>query len=295
MYRVLIADDDYEDRELLKHEIQRALKDREDEFKFYEAVSVKRARELLKTQPIDLLTLDIEFDRMDEGIDALPEIFESYPTLNIIVVSGKLNKAEVSERLFKFTRDNVLKGKRWARHFDVLDKKDDKTEALKEAYRFAFRQQDVSEKVRDLLLVAEDHMEKGQVDKCVEVYEKIQGLAPGEHESEENVRIMKGDAAFRQAQAYMRKGENVVAALLLGHYLESNLKAFTRRRLKRSIPGLYDCLKELERAHRIGSFKRDLFQKILKLRNKAIHHPGSITEEDFEKASKDLKLLEAKY
>jgi hypothetical protein len=177
----------------------------------------------------------------------------------------------------------------------VLDKKDDKTGALKEAYKFAFRQQDASEKVRDLLLSAEDHMEKGDLDKCVEVYEKIQGLAPGEHESEENVRIMKGDAAFRQAQAYMRKGENVVAALLLGHYLESRLKAFTRKLLKRSIPGLYDCLKELERARRIGSFKRDLFQRILKLRNKAIHHPGSITEDDFEKASKDLKLLEAKY
>jgi CheY-like chemotaxis protein len=295
MYRVLIADDDFEDRELLKQEIERALGDSEKELRFFEAVSVSRAQEILKTQPMDLLTLDIEFDRMDEGIDALPGIFENHPTLNIVVISGKLNKAEVSERLFKFTRDNVLKGKRWARHFDVLDKKDDKTGALMEAYKFAFRQQEASEKVRDLILLAEGYMDKGEADKCIEVYEKIQGLAPGEHESEENIRIMRGDAAFKQAQAYMRRGENVVAALLLGHYLESRLKAFTRKLLKRSIPGLYDCFKELERARRISSFKKDLFQQILKLRNKAIHHPGSITEEDFEKASKDLKLLEAKY
>lgn len=292
MYRVLIADDDYEDRELLKHEIENALKGEDKDLKFYEAVSVKRARELLRTQPFDLLTLDIEFDRMDEGIEALPRLFEEFPTLNIIVISGKLNKAEVSERLFQFTKDNVLKGKRWARHFDVLDKKDDKTEAIREAYRFAFRRHDSAEKVRDLMLLAEDHMEKGEMDKCIEVYEKIQGLAPGEQESEENIRIMKGDTAFRQAQTYMRRGESVVAALLLGHYLETRLKNFTRRLLRRSVPGLYDCLKELERARRIGPFKKDLFQQVLRLRNKAIHHPGSITEEDFEKASKDLKLLE---
>lgn len=295
MYRVLIADDNFEDRELLKQEIERSLGDIEEELMFFEAVSVSRAKEILKTQPIDLLTLDIEFDRMDEGIDALPGIFDDYPTLNIIIISGKLNKSEISERLFQFTKDNVLKGKRWARHFDVLDKKDNKNEALRDAYKFAFRQQEASEKVRDLILLAEGHIEKGETDKCIELYEKIQGFAPGEYESEENIRIMKGDAAFRQAQAYMRRGENVVAALLLGHYLESRLKAFTRRLLKRAVPGLYDCLKELERARRISSFKKDLFQQILKVRNKAIHHPGSITEEDFEKASKDLKLLEAKY
>ncbi len=293
MYRVLIADDHYEDRELLQEEIVHALGRRERDIRFYEAVSVKRALDLLKSQPIDLLTLDIEFDRMDEGIDALPGIFEKYPTLNVIVISGKLNKAEVMERLFRFTRENVLKGKRWARHFDVLDKKDDKADAIREAYGFALRQQETGEKVRDMILLAEEHMEKGEVDRVLDVYEKIQGLAPGERESEENVRIMKGDEALRQAQAYMRRGENIVAALLLGHYLETRLKVFTRKLLGRSVPGLYDCLKELEKANRIGRFKKDLFQQVLRLRNKAIHHPGTITEEDFARASKDLKLLEA--
>jgi len=128
MFRVLVADDDFEDRELLKLEIGRALEGREPDLRIVEAVSVRDALRTLTQQVIDLLTLDIEFDRMSEGIDALPEIFETHTTMNIIVISGKLDKSEVSERLFRFTKDNVLKGKRWARHFDVLDKKDDKTE-----------------------------------------------------------------------------------------------------------------------------------------------------------------------
>ena len=137
MFKILIADDDYEDRELLKLEIQRAIGTEEQDLQFQEAAGITRARELLKSQTFDLLTLDIEFDRMDEGVDALPEFFESYPTLSIVVVSGKLNKSEVTERLFRFTKDNVLKVKRWARHFDVLDKKDDKTDTFRRAYSFA--------------------------------------------------------------------------------------------------------------------------------------------------------------
>ncbi|MFA4829961.1 MAG: response regulator, partial [Thermodesulfovibrionales bacterium] len=108
MFRVLLADDNYEDRELLKLEIQRALGREETDLRFYEAASIKQAREFLKVQSFDLMTLDIEFDRMNEGIDALPGIFENYPTLNIIIISGKLNKAEVSEQLFRFTKDNIL-------------------------------------------------------------------------------------------------------------------------------------------------------------------------------------------
>jgi CheY-like chemotaxis protein len=174
MFKVLIADDDYEDRELLKMEIQRAIGQEEKDIRYYEAVSVKQAREILKNQLFDLLTLDIEFDKMNEGIDELPGIFEEYPTLNIIVVSGKLNKSEVSEQLFRFTKDNFLKSKRWARHFDVLDKKDDKTEALRRAYSFAFKQKGASDKVRDLFLLAESYLGKEELDKCLEVYQKIQ-------------------------------------------------------------------------------------------------------------------------
>jgi CheY-like chemotaxis protein len=294
MFRVLIADDDYEDRELLKLEIRRALDPEEKDIRFYEAVSVRQAMEMLKLQPFDLMTLDIEFDRMNEGIDALPDIFENYPTLNIIVISGKLNKSEVSEQLFRFTKDNVLKSKRWARHFDVMDKKDDKTEALRRAYSFAFKQKEVSDKVRDLFLLAESYLEKDEIDKCLEVYQKIQSLAPGEIESNENINIFKG-SAIEQAFEYMRKGEKVVASLLLGHYLETRLKVFTRKVLGRSYPGLYDCLKELERARRIGPFKKDLFHQVLRLRNKAIHHPTAISEYDFEKALKDLRLLESNF
>jgi CheY-like chemotaxis protein len=295
MYRVLIADDNYEDRELLKLEIEKALKNEEADIRFYEAVSVGQAKDLLKTQPVDLMTLDIQFDRMNEGVEALPEIFEKYPALNIVVISGKLSKGEVAEELFRFTKDNVLKSKRWARHFDVLDKKDDKTDAIRHAYTFAFKQNEMFDKVRDLLLLAESSLEKNDIEKCQEIYEKIQTIAPEEQESKENLRILKGTAAYEQALDYLRKGEGLVAALLLGHFIENRLKAFTRKALGRAYAGLFDCLKELERANRISPYKKSLFQNLLKLRNSAVHKPASISEEDFDSVLKDLKMLEANF
>jgi CheY-like chemotaxis protein len=294
MFKVLIADDDYEDRELLKLEIQQALGKEKKELIFYEASSVKQAKELLRSQYFDLMTLDIEFDRMNEGIDALPEIFEAYPSLNIIVISGRLNKSEVAEQLFRFTKDNILKGKRWARHFDVLDKKDDKKEALRHAFSFALTQKESSEKLRELFLLAESYLEKDDIDKCLDVYQKIQNIIPGEIESKENINIFTRGSTAEQALDYFKKGEKVIASLLLGHHLETRLKAFSRKMLSRSFPGLYDCLKELDRTHRLSPFKRSLFQQVLKVRNKAIHSPSTITEEDFDSAFKNLKLLEAK-
>jgi CheY-like chemotaxis protein len=295
MYRVLIADDNYEDRELLKLEIKKALKDEESDIRFYEAVSVRQATDMLKTQPVDLMTLDIQFDRMNEGVEALPEIFEKYPALNIVVISGKLNKAEIAEELFRFTKDNVLKSKRWARHFDVLDKKDDKTDAIRRAHAFAFRQNEMFDQVRDLLLLAESSLEKNDIGKCQEIYEKIQSIAPEEQESKENLRILKGAAAYEQALDYLRKGENLIAALLLGHYIEGRLKAFTRKALGRAYAGLFECLKELERARRISPYKKSLFQDLLKLRNAAVHKPTSISEDDFDNVIKNIKLLEADF
>lgn len=291
MFRVLIADNDYEDRELLKLEIKRALDHTEADFRFHEAVSVKQAIQLLTGRVFDLMTLDIEFDRMNEGIDALPEIFETHPTLNIIVISGKLNKSEVSEQLFQFTKDNVLKGKRWARHFDVLDKKDDKTEALRRAYAFAYRQKESTD-IRELFLLAESYLEKNMVDKCLEVYQKIQHIAPGESESDENIRIFKGGISVEQAKEYYARGEKVVAALLLGHFLENRLKSFTGIMIGASLPALSDCLKEMDRTHRISAYRKGIFHNLLRLRNKAIHQPTAISEKDFEAASKNVDLLE---
>lgn len=178
MFRVLIADDDYEDRELLKLEISRALEGHEADLRIIEAVSVRDAFRALTAQVVNLLTLDVEFDRMNEGVDALPEIFETHPTLSIIVISGKLDKSEVSERLFRFTKDNVLKRKRWTRHFDVLDKKDDKTEAIRRAHAFALQQWEGADRIRELFLLAESYLEKNMIDKCLEVYQRIQRLAP---------------------------------------------------------------------------------------------------------------------
>ena len=293
MYRALVADDNHEDRELLKLEISRALSGK-SEVKFYEAASIRQALDMLAVQPFDLLTLDIEFDRLSEGLDALPGIFESYPTLNIIVVSGKLDKSEVMQQMFEFTKNNILKGKRWLRHFDVLDKKDDKAEAIRTAYSFALKQSDSAQKIMDLFKLAEAHLEEGDYDKCVEVYQKIQDLAPGEAESGENIRIIRGDG-LEQALEYLRKGEKLVAALLLGHHIESRLKAYTRRLMGRNWPGLFDCLKELESAHRISPYKKTLFQQLLRTRNKAIHSPSGINEQDFESVIQNLKLIEAHF
>ncbi len=294
MFKVLIADDDFEDRELLKLEIQRALEPEGAEIRFHEAPSVKKATRLLTTRTFDLLTLDIEFDRLNEGIDALPGIFEDYPTLNIIVISGKLNKGEVLEQLFRFTKDNVLKGKRWARHFDVLDKKDDKTEALRRAYLFAVQQQEGVDKIRELFLLAESYLEQDMIDKCQDIYQKIQEIAPGEHESQENINILKSEVSAEHAREYFRMGDPVVASLLLGHYLEIRLKAFTREALGRSLPVLSECNKALQASGRVGKYRQGLFEKMVRLRNRSIHQPGSITEKDFDDAIKSVDSLAQK-
>ena len=292
MYKVLIADDDHEDRELLKLEISRALAPVEPDLRFAEAASVKQALTLLTAQVFDLLTLDIEFDRLDEGLDSLPEIFEIFPTLNIIVVSGKLDKGEVSGRLFRFTKDNVLKSKRWARHFDVLDKKDDKTEALMRAHSFAAGQTKGAEQLRDLFLQAESYLEQNMIGKCIEVYQRIQRLAPGEPESAENIRIVRGGLSLEQAREYRRNGEMIIAALLLGHFLEDRIRSFTTRTLGRSWPSLGECLNELEKSGRVGRKRLAALGLLLRLRNKSIHHPATVTEQDFDWTAQKVSFLE---
>jgi CheY-like chemotaxis protein len=291
MLRVLIADDDYEDRELLKLEIQRALGPLEPDIRFAEAVSVRKAKQLLTTQIFDLMTLDIEFDRMNEGIDALPEIFETWPTLSIIIISGKLNKSEVSAQLFRFTKDNVLKGKRWSRHFDVLDKKDDKSEAFRRAYSFAVSQREGAEKVPELFLLAESYLEKGMLDRCIEIYQKIQSLVPDDPESNENIAIFKGGLSAEIAHEYFRKGEKIVASLLLGYYVESRLKEYTTALIGYSHPSLADCLRSIEENRSFSQYRKGIFQRLAGLRNKAIHEPMALSEQDFDHATKDLALL----
>lgn len=292
MFKVLIADDDYEDRELLKLEIQRSLSPERPDIRFSEAASIRQAMQNLTTQVFDLMTLDIEFDKLNEGLNALPEIFENYPTLNIIVVSGKLNKSEVLEQLFRFTKDNVLKGKRWARHFDVLDKKDDKTEALRRAYSFVLKQQEGFDKVRELFLLAESYLEKDMIEKCMEIYQKIQDIAPGERESRENIHIFKSAVTPEQAREHYRRGDMIVASLLLGHCLETRLKLFTRSKLGQSFTLLSECLMALESSSSISKYKTGLFQKFVQLRNRSIHHPGSLSEKDFDYAINNISLLD---
>ena len=292
MFKVLIADDSYEDRELLRLEIQQALSSLEGKITFYEASSISKAKELLRVNSIDLLTLDIQFDRLSEGIDALPEIFETHPTLNIIVISGKLDKNEVSEQLFRFTKDNVLKGKRWARHFDVLDKKDNKTDAIQRAYSFAANQKDTADKVRDLFILAESHLDRDDMKKCIDVYQKIQDLAPGDSESGENLKIFKNPEMPEQILQYISEGDKIVASLLLGHYLETRLKAYTRRLIGRAPRSLSDCVMDAEKARKISGDKKEMFHKLLRMRNRAIHQPSTISKKEAEAAFKKLKNLE---
>ena len=292
MFKVLIADDSYEDRELLRLEIQQALSSLETKITFYEASSISKAKELLRVNSIDLLTLDIQFDRLSEGIDALPVIFETHPTLNIIVISGKLDKNEVSEQLFRFTKDNVLKGKRWARHFDVLDKKDDKKDAIQRAYTFADNQKDTADKVRDLFILAESHLDRDDMKKCIDVYQKIQDLAPGDPESDENLKILKGPEIPEQVLQYISAGDNIVASLLFGHYLETRLKAYTRRLIGRAPHSLSDCIRDVEKARKISGDKKKAFNKLMRLRNRSIHQPSTISANEVEAAFKKMKNME---
>lgn len=291
MVKILIADDDSEDRELLKLEIARALEPLDRDIRFADAKSVKKAKQLLMAQMFDIMTLDIEFDRINEGIDALPEIFETWPTLNIIIISGKLNKSEVSAQLFRFTKDNVLKGKRWSRHFDVLDKKDNKTEAFRRAYSFAVSQREGAEKARELFLLAESYLEKGMLDRCIEIYQKIQSLIPGDTESGENIAIFAGGLSVDAALEYFKKGETIVASLLLGYYIESRLKEYTAASIGCSYPSPADCLRMLEENRGFSPYRKGIFNRLARLRNRAIHEPAALAEEDFGKATKDLELL----
>jgi hypothetical protein len=230
---------------------------------------------------------------LSEGIDALPEIFEKYPTLSIIVISGKLDKNEVTEQLFRFTKDNVLKGKRWARHFDVLDKKDDKKEALQHAFSFAFKQKETADNVRDLFILAESYLEKEDMNKCIEVYQRIQNIAPGELESSENIKILSGPVSPEQILQHIKSGDKIIASLLFGHYLEIRLKAFTRKINGRAYANLSDCLKELEHSRHIKPYTKELFGKMMRLRNRAIHRPAGISEKEVQTAFRNIKSLEA--
>jgi len=91
---------------------------------------------------------------------------------------------------------------------------------------------------------------------------------------------------------YYRKGEKIVASLLLGYYLENRLRAFTAGVLDRTYPILSEGLKEMEQTRRVSQFRKGLFSELLGLRNKAIHQPASLNEADFKTAVKKIALLE---
>lgn len=292
MFDVLIVDDEYEDRDILKLEITQALANEEQDVRFFEAPSIKKAKALLSARLFNLLTLDIQFDRLNEGIDVLPEFFENYPTLNIIVVSGKLNKKEVTNKLFQFTKNNVLKSKRWARHFDVLDKMDDKEKAIQRAYSFSIRQEQGGDRIRELFLLAESYLDKDLIEKCMEIYQELQRLLPGELESNENIQIFRGGLSVGHALEYLKNGEPIIAALILGYLIENKLKTYSKSVLGYSYATLAENSKELEKNQRANRSALAAFQRLHKMRNRAIHEPVTLSETDFEMASRLFDALE---
>jgi len=173
----------------------------------------------------------------------------------------------------------------------VLDKKDDKTDAFRRAYTFAVSQREGAEKVPELFLLAESYLEKGMLDRCIEIYQKIQNLIPEDPESKENIAIFKGGLSIEIAHEYFRKDEKIVASLLLGYYVESRLKEYTVASLGSSYPSLADCLRMLEENRSFSQYRKGTFQRLLRLRNKAVHEPTHSSEQDFENAAKDLGLL----
>jgi len=54
-------------------------------------------------------------------------------------------------------------------------------------------------------------------------------------------------------------------------------------------------MRELERTRKISPYKLEIFQQLMRLRNKSVHHPRSISEEDFEEVMKALKILEGDF
>ena len=117
---------------------------------------------------------------------------------------------------------------------------------------------------------------------------------PLESESGENIKILSSPVSPERVLQYMRTGDKIVAALLFGHYLEIRLKAYTSKRVGRGFPNLSDCLKELERAHCISPAKSELFGKLMRLRNRAIHRPSDITGKSVQMALENMKSLESK-
>jgi len=92
----------------------------------------------------------------------------------------------------------------------VLDKKDDKTEALQHSYAFSFKQKEVSDKVRELFLLAESYLEKNMIDKCMEIYKRIQNIAPERLSRMKNIHIFEGAITAEHAREYYRKGERLL-------------------------------------------------------------------------------------
>ena len=102
MKKILVVDDEILNREIIKRVLKK------EGFCAVEAKNGKEALEILKTQQIDLVLMDIMMPVMD-GFEAIKAIKEDsyFDNLPIIVISA-LSDVQTDERISKFKIDSFI-------------------------------------------------------------------------------------------------------------------------------------------------------------------------------------------
>ena len=101
--RILVADDEAEIRSVLRKFLSGLI-----ECDISEAADGRQALELLKKEPYDLVLMDIKMPGIS-GIDATKKIKESYPGLEVLVISAWDSQSVASEALQAGASDYIPK------------------------------------------------------------------------------------------------------------------------------------------------------------------------------------------
>jgi len=89
-----------------------------------------------------------------------------------------------------------------------------------------------------------------------------------------------------QALEYFRAGERIVAALLLGYYLENRLKSVTASTLGRTYAVLSEGLQEMQQRNMITRYRYGLFGDLLGYGTRPFTSLLTLVENDFQTAIK---------
>ncbi|SJZ49219.1 response regulator transcription factor [Selenihalanaerobacter shriftii] len=116
MYRVLIADDEYLEREVMKKVITEEVK----ELRLIgEASDGEEALEVVKAERPDIILMDIKMPNLD-GLEATKEIIEFYPGTKIIMITA-YNEFDYAQRAIKYGAvDYLLKPVKLEKIVEVL-------------------------------------------------------------------------------------------------------------------------------------------------------------------------------